>query len=157
MDSVTGGKFSSMASKVSGAFSRVRDAIQGGISRIREWNNQRVENKEATFTNRIRNITENVVNTVTAPFRKNFAGTSFFQGGLTMVGELGPELVELPRGSKIYNDYQTNQIMGDSTGRGGGLTLNIDKFVNNTEKDIEQLAYELEFYRQRVSLGRGRG
>ena len=74
-----------------------------------------------------------------------------------MVGELGPELVELPRGSKIYNDYQTNQIMGDSTGVGGGLTLNIDKFVNNTEKDIEQLAYELEFYRQRVSLGRGRG
>ena len=157
MDSVTGGKFSSMASKVSGAFSRVRDAIQGGINRLREWNNQRVENKEATFTNRIRNITENVVNAVTAPFRKNFAGTSFFQGGLTMVGELGPELVELPRGSKIYNDYQTNQIMGDSTGGGGGLTLNIDKFVNNTEKDIEQLAYELEFYRQRVSLGRGRG
>jgi TP901 family phage tail tape measure protein len=156
MDSLTGGKFSAMADKVSNAFSKVRDAIQNGINRLREWNNQRVENKEATFTNRIRNITENVVNAVTTPFRKNFAGTSFFQGGLTMVGELGPELVELPRGSKIYNDYQTNQIMGDSTGR-GGLTLNIDKFVNNTEKDIEQLAYELEFYRQRVSLGRGRG
>ena len=158
MDSITGGKFSAMADKVSNAFSKVRDAIQNGINRLREWNNQRVENKEATFTNRIKNITENIVSTITAPFKKNFSGTSFFQGGLTMVGELGPELIELPRGSKIYNDYQTNQIMGQKDrDKGGGLTLNIDKFVNNSEKDIEQLAYELEFYRQRVSLGKGRG
>ncbi|WP_084281393.1 phage tail tape measure protein [Alkaliphilus transvaalensis] len=158
MDSITGGKFSAMADKVSNAFSKVRDAIQNGINRLREWNNQRVENKEATFTNRIKNITENIVSTITAPFKKNFSGTSFFQGGLTMVGELGPELIELPRGSKIYNDYQTNQIMGQKDrDKGGGLTLNIDKFVNNSEKDIEQLAYELEFYRQRMSLGKGRG
>lgn len=38
---------------------------------------------------------------------------------------------------------------------GGGLALHIENFINNTEKDIEQLAYELEFYRQRVSMGRG--
>ena len=160
MDSVTGGKLSAMAEKVNSAFLRVRDAIQNGINRIREWNNQRVENKEATFTNRIKNITENIVSAVTAPFKKNFSGTSFFQGGLTMVGELGPELVQLPSGSKIYNDYETNQILGQNTkgqGQGEGLTLNIDKFINNSDKDIEQLAYELEFYRQRIALGRGRG
>lgn len=40
-------------------------------------------------------------------------------------------------------------------GSGNGLTLHIENFINNTEKDIEQLAYELEFYRQRVSMGRG--
>lgn len=75
-----------------------------------------------------------------------------------MVGELGPELVQLPRGSKIYNDYQTNQILGQaSSGHGQGINITIDQFVNNTDKDIEQLAYELEFYRQRISLGRGRG
>lgn len=38
---------------------------------------------------------------------------------------------------------------------GGGLTLKIENFINNTNKDIEQLAYELEFYRQRVAMGRG--
>jgi len=38
---------------------------------------------------------------------------------------------------------------------GSGLTLHIENFINNTEKDIEQLAYELEFYRQRVAMGRG--
>jgi 5'(3')-deoxyribonucleotidase len=36
-----------------------------------------------------------------------------------------------------------------------GLTLHIENFINNTEKDIEQLAYELEFYRQRIAMGRG--
>ncbi|QGT99498.1 Phage tail length tape-measure protein T [Candidatus Syntrophocurvum alkaliphilum] len=113
MDSVTGSKFSAMSDKVSRAFSRVRESIQSGINKLLEWNSQRVENKEATFTNRIRNITENIVSTVTSPIKKNFSGTSYFQGGLTMVGELGPELVELPRASKIYNDYQTNQIIGE--------------------------------------------
>lgn len=50
--------------------------------------------------------------------------------------------------------------MGNSVGNhtaGGGLTLHIENFINNTDKDIEQLAYELEFYRQRVSFARGGG
>lgn len=38
---------------------------------------------------------------------------------------------------------------------GGGLALHIENFINNSDKDIEQLAYELEFYRQRVSMGKG--
>lgn len=29
-----------------------------------------------------------------------------------MVGELGPELVALPRGSRIYNDYETKELLG---------------------------------------------
>ncbi|WP_411679845.1 phage tail tape measure protein [Clostridium thailandense] len=36
-----------------------------------------------------------------------------------------------------------------------GFTLHIENFINNTEKDIEQLAYELEFYRQRIAMGKG--
>ena len=35
------------------------------------------------------------------------------------------------------------------------LTIQIENFNNNTDKDIEQLAYELEFYRQRIAMGRG--
>lgn len=36
-----------------------------------------------------------------------------------------------------------------------GLTLHIENFINNTEKDIEQLAYELEFYRQKIAMSKG--
>ncbi len=37
----------------------------------------------------------------------------------------------------------------------GGFTLHIENFVNNTEKDIERLAYEFEFYRQQAAAARG--
>jgi hypothetical protein len=40
-------------------------------------------------------------------------------------------------------------------GGSGGLSLHIENFINNSDKDIEQLAYELEFYRQRVAVGKG--
>jgi hypothetical protein len=40
-------------------------------------------------------------------------GTSFHPGGLAMVGERGPELVNLPRGSRVYPN---------GTGPGGGAS-----------------------------------
>lgn len=38
---------------------------------------------------------------------------------------------------------------------GGGFTLHIETFVNNSEKDIQRLAYEFEFYRQQAAAARG--
>jgi hypothetical protein len=34
-------------------------------------------------------------------------GTDFFEGGRTWVGEHGPEIVELPRGSRILNNQES--------------------------------------------------
>ena len=39
-------------------------------------------------------------------------GTSYARGGMSLVGEEGPELVNLPRGSQVINNYQTRQSMG---------------------------------------------
>lgn len=50
-------------------------------------------------------------------------GTRFFQGGIAMVGELGPELVYLPRGSQVVPHRETAAMLG---GAGGGQTV-----VNN--------------------------
>jgi phage-related protein len=47
-------------------------------------------------------------------------GTPYAAGGLAMVGERGAELVDLPRGSRVYNASQTRDIMGG--GGGGGLS-----------------------------------
>ncbi len=122
MLSTTLDKFPAMASKVSEAFSKVVDSIKGGISALLDWNKQKVEDKKATFTTIFENITKNITQAVSGGgAAKNFSGTSFFQGGLTMVGELGPELVELPRGSKIYDDNVTKKLFsGDK-----GITQNI--------------------------------
>ena len=37
----------------------------------------------------------------------------------------------------------------------GGFTLHIETFVNNSEKDVQRLAYEFEFYRQQAAAARG--
>lgn len=49
-------------------------------------------------------------------------GTSFAPGGLAVVGERGPELVNLPRGSKVY----TNGVSKTMLGGAGGNTFNIN-------------------------------
>lgn len=40
-------------------------------------------------------------------------GTQFFQGGMAMVGENGAELVQLPRGARVYNAQET-KAMGNT-------------------------------------------
>ncbi|MBC8531812.1 phage tail tape measure protein [Gehongia tenuis] len=42
-------------------------------------------------------------------------GTSYHPGGMALVGEQGPELVALPRGSKVYTARQTEAVMNNSS------------------------------------------
>src|SRR3546814_2047314 len=37
-----------------------------------------------------------------SPWGNNAKGTPYWKGGMTWVGERGPELVDLPRGSAVY-------------------------------------------------------
>lgn len=46
----------------------------------------------------------------------NAAGDRNWRGGLTWVGEGGPELVRLPRGSQIYSSQESTQIAAASAG-----------------------------------------
>lgn len=43
---------------------------------------------------------------------RNADGTDFWGGGLTWVGERGPEIVELPRGSKVHNAEDSRSMGG---------------------------------------------
>ena len=57
---------------------------------------------------------------------KNADGTRNFAGGLSIVGERGPELVNLPKGTDIYPNWQTKQMLSG----GNGITVeNIN--INN--------------------------
>lgn len=48
-------------------------------------------------------------------------GTSFAPGGLSLVGERGPELVNLPKGAQVYNSRQTSSMLG-----GGEVVFRIE-------------------------------
>lgn len=43
-------------------------------------------------------------------YGRNAAGTSYWRGGLTWVGEEGPELVNLPRGSAVYSARESQTM-----------------------------------------------
>ena len=56
----------------------------------------------------------------------NAAGTDNWRGGLTWVGEGGPELVSLPRGSQIYSNQESMQIATS----GGTDTRAMEQFLS---------------------------
>ena len=45
----------------------------------------------------------------------NAAGTDSWRGGLTWVGESGPELVSLPQGTQIYSNQESRQLAAAGT------------------------------------------
>ena len=45
---------------------------------------------------------------------KNAQGTDYWKGGLTMVGERGPELINLPRGASVTPNHEMGAIGGGS-------------------------------------------
>lgn len=76
-------------------------------------------------------------------------------------GEAGKEAIlplhKLP--SLIGIDKQQELIdkilAGEAGATGGGTTINIERFENNREQDVAQLAKELEYYRQRYNFAKG--
>ena len=63
---------------------------------------------------------------------KGFArGTSNAPGGVALVGEQGPELVNLPRGSQVFPTPKTNQMLSNMGG--GGVTVGGEFTVRGTD------------------------
>ena len=52
----------------------------------------------------------------------NALGTNYWRGGLTWVGEQGPELIELPKGTKIYSNQKSMEMISQM---GRNITQNI--------------------------------
>lgn len=86
---------------------------------------------------------------------KNATGTKYWRGGLSLVGEHGPELVQMPSGSKVYTNTETRAIGNnsnviDSTTSGQKLTSNsiniaklADTIVVREDADINKIAKAL--------------
>lgn len=65
-------------------------------------------------------------------------GTNFAPGGPALVGERGPEIVELPRGSKVT----PNHMLGQSGSGGGSQNVNVQSDIRvSVDKDGNLQAY----------------
>jgi len=71
------------------------------------------------------------------PFRKAMGGTS--HGGMTLVGEQGPELVNLPAGAQVKTNSQTNRMMGGTTVN-NYITINAK---DTSKAEMRRIATEL--------------
>lgn len=71
-------------------------------------------------------------------FGGNAIGSLAFGGGVTRVGETGPELVMLPRGSRIVGARETERLSA-----GGGVTVVIQSATIRTEQDVYALAHQI--------------
>ena len=81
-------------------------------------------------------------------------GSNYTLGGLTLVGEQGPELVNMPRGASVTPAHKTEQMLNNANGP-VEIVLKIDNFYNNTANDIEKIADELTYLirRKKIALG----
>lgn len=76
-------------------------------------------------------------------------GSNYFEGGRTLVGEYGPELVDLPRGASIKTNSQTQRELSG----GSGLTINVNMPISGNVIGNEQFANDVgDIISSRVSM-----
>lgn len=93
-----------------------------------EWNRWQPETKYAKTVYYTERMTGNMVG--------NALGTSYFQGGLTAINERGYEVVELPRGSKVKNHLQSENMIKDTAIQTAKSVINGLQEILNTDKQV---------------------
>lgn len=83
------------------------------------------------------------------------SGVQNFQGGLAIVGENGPELVNLPAGSSVHSNSDSKQML---SGAGGGSNVTLNVTVGNylgAPGDLRSLAKDI--YQELMRVARSNG
>lgn len=86
--------------------------------------------------------------------KKNATGTKYFSGGVSLVGEHGPELVEMPTGSKVHTNRETRNMLAPApspttSNRTTTPTIQInipklaDSIIIREDSDIDRIAREI--------------
>jgi hypothetical protein len=78
-------------------------------------------------------------------------GTSFARGGLALVGEEGPEMVDMPRGARVFSAAQTRQFFNQPS----TFTINISG--NADQSTVASLQDALESFSDRFNQARRYG
>lgn len=85
---------------------------------------------------------------------RNAAGTNNWRGGLTWVGEEGPELVNLPRGSQVFTNDES-LAMAQNSGGTTNNTVHVAQLVVREEADIDKISRRLFQLQQSKTRGLG--
>jgi len=131
------------------------DAFAGTVAQAAaDMVNAAFNSISSVFGTRGRNVTGARGSTQGKPGNAFAGGTDFAPGGVALVGEEGPELVELPRGSKVSTAAETASMAargasaGSLGGPAGGLTIQLtgDIYGVPSEEFVAELAGRLDKY-----------
>jgi hypothetical protein len=70
-------------------------------------------------------------------------GTNYAPGGMAIVGERGPELVNLPQGSQVFNTNRSARMMSEAANQGGGGVAGVRVYVDqdgNWQAKVESIS-----------------
>jgi phage-related tail protein len=93
-------------------------------------------------------------------------GTSYFRGGTATIHERGAEVVDLPKGTRIWPHSDSlkmayNEGKAEGGGKGGNVTINIPKLADSinvrNDSDIESIAVAIANKLEQVALNIGGG
>lgn len=70
--------------------------------------------------------------------KKKFASGGITSGGISLVGERGPELVALPRGSHVFSNAQSERMIGGNNSGKVRFEIEGDKLVGILDKEVNE-------------------
>jgi len=152
-------KWGKVKETVSDTIENMKSKISEGIEKIKEWNNTSVKEKVFSIVEKVTRVFSDVGNAVSSAIGRNAQGTNFWRGGLTWVGEQGPELVNLPKGSRIYSNKKSIDLIKSAL---SDITVKIDGqipkgdtiiHVYNPQPSPAELARQIKKSQQQLALG----
>lgn len=140
------GWFGSVANSIGNVVGGVYDKLTAPFNRAFDWIKQ-IPGKIVDAVGNIGNLLRDKLGNwdIPGPLGKvkdvipGFAtGVENFKGGWAMVGERGPELVNLPRGASVVSNQDSKNALG---GGGGGVTNNFNGTINLNSADAVEAFY----------------
>jgi phage-related protein len=124
-----------VAELFSTVFGGIKKVIEGVQWVLDKFNGTSMQNKEAT-------VTTNYKTTGSQPSIGNNAnGTDYWQGGLTWVGEKGAELINLPRGSQVFDNNKSMEMA-----RNNSIPSSLSRNSNgNAENMVQNITINADF------------
>lgn len=140
--------FNTVRTTVENTINNIKNAITGFFSGVANVGNnignvfKQLINRVVDGINRALEFEINVlgatVNVDLPDLPRLATGTNFFEGGMALVGEQGPELIRMPRGAQVITNDRTEQQL-----KGGAQIVNNNYFQERV--DMNRVAKKLAF------------
>lgn len=158
---------SQLGSDIESAFSSAVDTVEGAWSGVVSWFDSNIwgplKNAASSAWSEISSMASNI-SLPSAPSLPSFhfaTGTLSAPGGWTEINERGGEIVDLPRGSRVYPHATTERMLQDEfqsqQSSAGPVVIKGNTFYVREEADIDRIAYKLAKLMQQGAMNYGGG